>query len=472
MKDTHLPRQDGWTAVAVRRPGLAPATAHHHYLTRPKWSKNTQESNNHDISQSAKRGFPVFKNDHRPSVASVSTVEQPLLRSSTTTSIVSAASTTTPSSEPELQRPFTEKYGRCLEILHYGSNSTVRLHQTKMSAYSSKSKQLFAIKVYRYNNNIIDGPDARGPHSYCPPSAIANLHPHHPNILSVSDLLYNERGELCLVMPFCAGGDLHELLSRSGPLSTPEADCIIVQILRALSFLHEHGTAHRDIRLETVLLTQNGAVKLAGFGDGHVKRLWNECALAPVADETGSEPDAHSPSHSTRSWSFSIPWIPFSFNHSTPAKGNTGDTANSTASFPGISLPYIPPEGFVHRPRRKSWRETIECEEDGDEDEIDLWDPRPADVWAAAIIYLALVTGRLLWRSARPHREDARYLEYLQCRSGEDGYPPIESLGNRRRNAIYAMLHPNSRRRITTKDMLRSEWIQNVSVCEAGEKGD
>jgi hypothetical protein len=92
-----------------------------------------------------------------------------------------------------------------------------------------------------------------------------------------------------------------------------------------------------------------------------------------------------------------------------------------------MSLPYIPPEGFTYRPRRPSWRDTIKCDEDEDEEEVR--DPRPADVWATAIIYLALVTGRLLWRSARPHREDARYLEYLQCRLGEDGYPPIEALG-------------------------------------------
>ncbi|CEO58736.1 hypothetical protein PMG11_03441 [Penicillium brasilianum] len=471
MKDGHLRGQDAWTAVAVQRPNLAPFTAHHHYLTRPKWSNTSSDTNVNDAGHSAKRGFPVFRNEHRPSLASVSTAEQPLMRSSSTNSIIS---TSLPTPSSECQRPFTERYGRCLEILHYGSNSTVRLHQTKMSTYGIKSKQLYAIKVYRYNNNIVDSPDALARASTCPISSITNLHPHHPNILAITDLLYNERGELCLVMPFCAGGDLHELVSRAGPLSTPEADCIIAQILRALSFLHEHGTAHRDIRLETVLLTQHGAVKLAGFGDGHIRRIWNECAVTPAQNDGEDESDtAHSPPHSTRSWSFSLPWILAPFSHSSPAKGNTGDTENSTASFPGMSLPYTPPEGFAYRPRRRSsWRDTIECDEDEHEDDEDeIRDPRPADVWATAVIYLALITGRLLWRSARPLREDARYLEYLHCRLGEDGYPPIEALGERRRNAIYAMLHPIARKRITTKDMLRSEWLQSVSICEAGEKG-
>ena len=94
-----------------------------------------------------------------------------------------------------------------------------------------------------------------------------------------------------------------------------------------------------------------------------------------------------------------------------------------------MSLPYIPPEGFGYTPRRPSRRDSgIECDEDEDEGG-GVNDPRPADVWATAIIYLALITGRLLWRSARPLREDARYLEYMHCRNGEDGYPPIEALG-------------------------------------------
>lgn len=41
----------------------------------------------------------------------------------------------------------------------------------------------------------------------------------------------------------------------------------------------------------------------------------------------------------------------------------------------------------------------------------------------------------------------------------------------RRGNAIYAMLHPDHWKRITSKKLLQSEWIQNVVVCEAGLHG-
>ncbi|KAJ6013375.1 hypothetical protein N7540_007966 [Penicillium herquei] len=448
---TERRHSDAWTAVAVHQPEQV---THHHYVTHTKWSPES-----HEASQSAaKRGWPVFRNEHRPSLASVSTDQQPLMRSET----LGTTDSKPPTSESYI--PFAEKYGRCLEILHYGTNSTVRLHQIKTSIPSSKSKQLVAIKVYRYNILDKSNPLSQSSSLHCSVTSISDLHPDHPNILPITDLLYNERSELCLVMPFCAGGDLHELISRSGaPIPTHEADCIMTQILRALSFLHEHEVAHRDIRLETILLTEHGAVKLAGFGDGHIRRLWTECA-SPTEKEDSFRPRSHSHPSSSAPWSFSLPWLFGSSRTNNTTLPRSSGEASSTVSFPGMSLPYIPPEGFQARSH-------VSLRREDQSDEHDDHDPRPADVWATAIIYLTMIMGRLIWRSARPHREDPRYLEYLYCRRSEDGYPPIEALGMRRRNAIYAMLHPLSRKRITTKQMLQSEWISRVSVCEAGDMG-
>lgn len=396
MKDGR--HQDIWTAIAVHRPNQA--VAHHHYSMHPRQSQASQDLAT--VCQSnAKYGWL----EHRSSFASISRDRQPLTRAETSPSIASRQ--IVPSTP---QRSFTDKYGRCLEILHYGSNTTVRLHQYKTEG--GKPGQLLAIKVYRYN---ILGSSSPLSLSSCDAASIVNLHPRHPNTLSITDLLYNERSELCLVMPYCAGGDLHELLARAGFLPTPEADCLVAQILRALDFLHQQDIAHHDIRLETVLLTKNGAVKLAGFGDSYIHRIWTECATP--------EPDDALPPNRPRpqfSPSRSFSWILSSFSRSSLPRRPSTDSANSSAFFPGISLPYIPPEGFHPRSHRSR--------ENSDED-ADTNDPRPADLWATAIIYLALVTGRLLWRSARPGREDSRYMGYLQGRRTEDGYPPIEALG-------------------------------------------
>ncbi|KAJ5312722.1 hypothetical protein N7508_003552 [Penicillium antarcticum] len=390
---------------------------YHEYPTRrtlPEESADAKDkrSLNNAVQRMGGRGWSVLKHEKPPLLTTVSTDRLPLIGDS-------AASAPSAIQLSTISLPFTEKYGRCQQIVHYGANSTTRLHE-------SRGQQLLAIKVYR--RNILKktlSPACSSHFTTCLSPTSAIFHPQHPNILPILDLLHNERSELCLVMPYCAGGDLHTLISRNGILPAHEADCIIKQILRALCFLHEHETAHRDIRLETVLLTSSGGVKLAGFGDGYVKRIWEECTvrMTPREDEEETLPSTQQQHHHA-AWSFSLPWFLSSFSRQASSTSSTRNTAQSTtvnpstASFAGMSLPYIPPEAFEHHSSPYAPSDS--------EEEVD---PRPADVWATAIVYMTLITGRLLWRSARPRREDGRYLEYLHGRCEEDGYAPIESLG-------------------------------------------
>lgn len=78
--------------------------------------------------------------------------------------------------------------------------------------------------------------------------------------------------------------------------------------------------------------------------------------------------------------------------------------AHMTAGLCG-SAPYIAPEEYVEKE----------------------FDPRAVDVWATGVIYMAMRTGRHLWRVAKKD-EDEFYERYLEGRRGEDGYQPIETL--------------------------------------------
>lgn len=119
------------------------------------------------------------------------------------------------------------------------------------------------------------------------------------------------------------------------------------------------------------------------------------------------------------------------------------------------------------------------------------FDPRAVDVWATGVIYMAMRTGRHLWRVARKE-EDEFYERYLEGRRDEDGYAPIETLHRvsplsshpsifasftnhsfqaRCRNVIYSILDPNPGRRITASQVLKSEWGREIKVCNAGEEG-
>ncbi|KAK2746170.1 serine/threonine-protein kinase HAL4/sat4 [Myotisia sp. PD_48] len=55
------------------------------------------------------------------------------------------------------------------------------------------------------------------------------------------------------------------------------------------------------------------------------------------------------------------------------------------------------------------------------------FDPRAVDIWATGVIYMAMRTGRHLWRQAQKD-EDEFYERYLEDRKDEDGYAPIETL--------------------------------------------
>jgi len=55
------------------------------------------------------------------------------------------------------------------------------------------------------------------------------------------------------------------------------------------------------------------------------------------------------------------------------------------------------------------------------------FDARAVDVWACGVIYMAMRTGRHLWRVAKKD-EDEFYARYLEGRRDEEGYGPIESL--------------------------------------------
>ncbi|SCW02607.1 LAFE_0F10330g1_1 [Lachancea fermentati] len=109
------------------------------------------------------------------------------------------------------------------------------------------------------------------------------------------------------------------------------------------------------------------------------------------------------------------------------------------------SSPYIAPEEYVH----------------------EEFDPRPVDIWACGVIYMAMRTGRQLWSTAQ--KDDEFYAKYLKGRKDEAGYEPIEALKRARcRNVIYSILDPVPGRRINGTQILNSEWGREIKCCHDG----
>lgn len=86
----------------------------------------------------------------------------------------------------------------------------------------------------------------------------------HPNIVPIYD--YAEHGgRPYLVMKFIDGETLKARLARS-PLSNEEALRIVEAVGQALTYAHERGILHRDVKPSNALLSPDGNIYLADFG--------------------------------------------------------------------------------------------------------------------------------------------------------------------------------------------------------------
>lgn len=95
---------------------------------------------------------------------------------------------------------------------------------------------------------------------------------HHPNIVETFRLC-THGGRWNHVMEFCDQGDLFNLvsqkyLSKEGHLI--DRLCLFKQLIQGLNYLHNNGIAHRDVKLENLLVTKDSKLKITDFGVSEV----------------------------------------------------------------------------------------------------------------------------------------------------------------------------------------------------------
>ncbi|CAG7930278.1 unnamed protein product [Penicillium olsonii] len=108
------------------------------------------------------------------------------------------------------------------------------------------------------------------------------------------------------------------------------------------------------------------------------------------------------------------------------------------------SRPFVSPEQYL-------------CEE---------FDPRSVDIWAAAMTYLVMRTGRIPWKIATD--QDESFRDYVADRIVGKGHFFMEEICNTaNRRVIYSMLDIENMRRPIANEILDSRWLQETKICTA-----
>ncbi|EGC30845.1 hypothetical protein DICPUDRAFT_157371 [Dictyostelium purpureum] len=98
----------------------------------------------------------------------------------------------------------------------------------------------------------------------------------HDNIIQLHDAIYDdEAGKICLILELVSGGELFDYIVARGRLSEKEGRKFFRQMLCGLIYCHSNMVCHRDLKLENLLVDDEGNVKISDFGYSNIVRPGN-----------------------------------------------------------------------------------------------------------------------------------------------------------------------------------------------------
>ncbi|KAI2797896.1 hypothetical protein RDWZM_007547 [Blomia tropicalis] len=127
----------------------------------------------------------------------------------------------------------------------------------------------------------------------------------HPNCMAVVDL-FRTRIRVYIVMNFMPNGNIGNRVRKSGPLCEWNVKCWWPPIVRAVRYLHLNKIAHRDLKLDNILLDQHFNPIVSDFGFSRFIELDDNGQQLPLNETFCGTLSHHSPQMLMRQ-----PYLPF-----------------------------------------------------------------------------------------------------------------------------------------------------------------
>ncbi|KAF2473906.1 Pkinase-domain-containing protein [Lindgomyces ingoldianus] len=345
------------------------------------------------------------------------------------------------------------KYGKFGKVLGSGAGGSVRLMKRSSDGVTFAVKQFRPRHTYETEREYTKKVTAE----FCIGSTL-----HHGNIIETMDLV-QEKGNFYVVMEY-APFDLFACV-MTGKMSREEVSCATLQILNGVTYLHGMGLAHRDLKLDNVVVNEHGIMKIIDFGSAAVFRYPFENDVVLASGIVGSDPylapevydlSKYDP-QPTDIWSLAIifccmtlrrfPWkAPRVSDNSYKLFVAPPNDGPKSITNPSKSTPNLNPDS-TGEDRRQAGPQSEPASR------------QPSDQSTST------------HRHHHHHRKDGAHKEQQPPQIIKGPWRLLRLLPRESRHIIGRMLEIDPKKRATLEEILEDRWVKNSQVCSQEEGG-